>query len=144
MSLNIKHIKTESNLHLELESCLWKCRERLFEAKLTSTENALLQVFLVINVFCVGIVNLIIFFRERFLQILEIIRNKFPTTTREKLQNAESNVNFLLHTYHESWLEEDQHEKINQKCRQPLAEEKREIMFWNVHRDRSVRIPESS
>lgn len=140
----MKHIKSVGNLQFELFSCLWKCRKWLFETKLTSTENALLHVFLIINILCVGIENLIIFFRERFLQILEIIRNKFPTTTREKLQNAESNVDFLLHTYHESRLEEDQHEKINQKCRQPLAEEKREIVFWNVHRNRSVWIPESS
>lgn len=71
------------------------------------------QVRYVIDVISVGVKSLIIFLRQCVLKILEIFRYKFPPTRREELQDAETNINFLLYTNHESRLEENQHEEID-------------------------------
>lgn len=46
-------------------------------------------------------------------------------------------------TNHETWLEKNQHQEIDEHSRNPLAQEQRHVMFHDIHSNVAVGIPQS-
>lgn len=112
-----------SHSHLQLNSGFLETRQRFFQAVLTSTEDAVLQILLLLDFFGVHIENHFLFGRKIFVHVLEVVGLEVPLTSREKLKNSEADKDFLLDSDQEARLEENQHQEVNEKGWDPLRQE---------------------